>query len=316
MQLILKNRVIDCDLIDILDKLYVESDGEYLRIRNNKGDNISITCPFHKDGKETHPSCYVYNSNDNDEITFGTYHCFTCGEQGPLYKLVAKVLSISFEDAKYWLIENFSSTFVSEKVYLEPIELSRNIIKPTGLDKSILDDYKYLHPYQFYRGLDESTIKTFSVGWNPNTDSITFPVWDEFGNLVGITERHTKSKRFYIPTGMDKPVYLLNFIKKWNITDVIVCESQINTLTCWSWGFPAIGLIGTGSKAQYEILKRSGIRTYHLAFDGDIAGRHGAIRFKNNMSTDVFIDSIPIPQGKDVNDLSKEQFITCFNNRK
>ena len=108
---------------------------------------------------------------------------------------------------------------------------------------------------------------------------------------------------------------LKNYVKENNYTEVVVCESQINTLTCWTWGIPAIGLIGTGSGEQYKILKHSGIRNYHLALDGDLAGEQGTRRFIKNMPKDVMIDVIPIPQGKDVNDLSKDEFLKCFNQR-
>ena len=78
MELILYNRIIDADAEDILTKLKIESEGKYLREIRKRGDNIAIPCPFHKDGQEMHPSCYVYNRNDNPKVTFGTYSCFTC----------------------------------------------------------------------------------------------------------------------------------------------------------------------------------------------------------------------------------------------
>lgn len=313
MELVIHNRIIDCDVEEILDKLALQCEGKYLQRMNRKSDFVQIACPFHKDGQERKPSCSVYNRHDNPEVVFGTYHCFTCGSTGPLWKLVAKVLNITYEDAQYWLIENFSNVFEDRRPILESFE--EVDIPKTYLDESILEEYSYLHPYQFQRGLTEEIIKRFKVGWNPKTDSITFPVWDDKNNLVGITERHTKSKRFYIPSDMDKPIYLLNYIKQNNITEVIVCESQINTLTCWSWGIPAIGLIGTGSTKQYDILKKSGIRVYHLALDGDLAGEHGTQRFIKNMPSNVMIDIIPIPQGKDVNDLTKEEFLYYYNHR-
>ena len=67
-----------------------------------------------------------------------------------------------------------------------------------------------------------------------------------------------------------------------NATDAII-ESQLDALKCWTWGIPAVALFGTGSKKQYQILNKSGIRFYHLAFDGDLAGQHGAKRFIENI---------------------------------
>ena len=92
------------------------------------------------------------------------------------------------------------------------------------------------------------------------------------------------------------------------MTTVYVVESQINCLTLWQWGYPAIALFGTGSKKQYDILNRSGIRNYILCFDGDDAGRKATQRFIDNLKSDVFISVKQIPDGKDVNDLTKEEF--------
>lgn len=121
-----------------------------------------------------------------------------------------------------------------------------------------------------------------------------------------------KQKDFFIPEGIDKPVYLLYNVLRKGLTEVYVCESQINALTLWTWGIPAIALFGTGTKEQYEILKKSGIRIYHLCFDGDSAGDKGANRFINEMYKDCIIDVVGIPDGKDVNDMTKEQFINLW----
>ena len=40
---------------------------------------------------------------------------------------------------------------------------------------------------------------------------------------------------------------------------------------------------------------------------GDAAGDAGTLRFLKNVQ-DIFIDVIEIPKGKDVNDLTKEEF--------
>ena len=47
-------------------------------------------------------------------------------------------------------------------------------------------------------------------------------------------------------------------------------------------------------------------------FDGDSAGDSGAKRFIKNIRKDVFVDVVKLPRGKDVNDLSKEQFLDLF----
>ena len=56
------------------------------------------------------------------------------------------------------------------------------------------------------------------------------------------------------------------------------------------------------------IFNKSGIRNYMLCFDGDEAGDKGVARFKRNIRKDVIVNRVLIPIGKDVNDLTKEEF--------
>ena len=161
------------------------------------------------------------------------------------------------------------------------------------------------------RKLTKEVVDKFDIGYDPTTQCLTFPVWDEKNNLVMITKRNVNNKSFYIDKDKDKPVYLLNFIINQNIKTVYVAESQINALTLWSWGYPAIALIGTGSTHQYNILNKSGIRNYILCLDSDCAGYKGIQRFIDNIRKDVMISVVNIPNDKDVNDLTKEQFDNC-----
>ena len=313
MNLILNNHLIDAEISDILKKLREDNSKGYLRdIGKENNDNIKITCPFHKEGRENHPSCYVYTGRESNSLEYGYYKCFTCGSKGPLYKLVSKCLDTGDEESKKWLTDNFSNTLVEAELFLPKIELKDD--QEPCLDDKILNQYAFYHPYLEDRGISFETAKKFQVGWNKEHNSITFPVRNKHGKLIGITERYINMKRFNIPPSMKKPVYLLDFIIKEGHTSVFVCESQINCLTLWEWGYPAIALFGTGSKAQYDLLKTSGIRHYYLCFDGDEAGRKGAFRFITYMNKDVLITNINIPEGKDVNDLTRESFEELLKN--
>ena len=111
---------------------------------------------------------------------------------------------------------------------------------------------------------------------------------------------------FIIPENVEKPVYLLNFIVGRNLPYVVICESQINSLYAWSLGIPAVALFGTGTELQYELLKKSGVRNFVLAFDGDNAGKNATNRFKENFKNDCIITVLDIPKGEDLNDLDEK----------
>lgn len=320
MDLVIRQHIIDAPILSIIEFINVNSKGKYFSKSkvDEKEDYISVQCPFHKDGKEEHPSCSIYTNKTSNEIVYGTYHCFTCGAKGSLVSLVSYTLGCSVSQAENLLISKFSGTIRAkgiDELIDGRIDLSTTVKKDV-ISESILEKYNQYHPYMSERKLTPEVIRTFKVGYNSEKKCLTFPIWDVSGNLCMITERSVERKRFYIPHCKNKPVYLLNYIKDNSITEVTVVESQLDALTLWSWGIPAIALLGTGSKYQYELLKKSGIRVYHLAFDGDSAGRKGAEKFVRNMPSWVFTDVVAIPDGMDVNDCTEEQYknlkISCI----
>lgn len=228
--------------------------------------------------------------------------------------MIAELFDEDYEFGEQWLLNNFASGFIVEHQYLPEIEINKKQTHKEFLDESELKQFAFYHPYMFQRKISKEIVDKFKVGYDKETDCITFPVWDERNNLVMITRRSVKGKHFFIPELSTKPVYGLNFILKENINAVYVVESQINCLVGWSYGYPSIGLFGTGSKEQYEILNKSPIRNYILLFDGDNAGRKGAERFKKNIRKDVFVTDVQMYEGKDVADLSKEELDKLLQN--
>ncbi|MBO7697135.1 MAG: toprim domain-containing protein [Acholeplasmatales bacterium] len=55
-------------------------------------------------------------------------------------------------------------------------------------------------------------------------------------------------------------------------------------------------------------MNKSGIRHFILCLDGDEAGFKGSGRFINNIYDDILVDYIKLPEGKDINDLTLEEF--------
>ena len=299
------NKIIRASVKDILEDIQKETKHEYLKTIKETSNYFMVTCPFHKNHQENKPSCGVFKK-DMNSFKEGDFHCFTCNESGSIQKFVGKCFERDELFGARWLLDNYNITYEEQIDYLEPIVLDDK--KKEILDESILNEYAYFHPYMFQRGLDENTIIKFKIGYNQKNNSITFPIWDEHDNLVGITERYIDRKQFNIPSNLSKPIYLLNYIIKENIDTVWVVESQINALNCWRRGRPAIALLGTGSSTQYDILKKSGIRTYFLAFDGDEAGDKGIKKFLKAMPNDLIINIVNIPRGKDVSDLTDDEF--------
>ena len=151
-------------------------------------------------------------------------HCFTCGYRASFIDFVSLCYNITEDESKQWLIDNFDTTFNTNITSLEPITFD---VKESNNNFVVedLNQYDYYHPYMFERHLSKEVIDRFQIGYDKQIQAITFPVYDEKNNLVMVTKRSVLSKKFYIPPGVDKPVYLLNEAIKNNLTTVYVTES-------------------------------------------------------------------------------------------
>lgn len=315
-ELIIDNHVILKDIKGILSKLRFDNNDNKLKNIIFSSDEVRVSCPFHKEGLENRPSCNIY-IGDSDNLAWGTFHCFTCNTKGSIVSFIAGVLNISQNKAKKWLLDNFTAYEIPSASLLtidSKIDLTKKIADKKYISESILDNFQSWHPYMQKRKLSKDICLEFNVKYDPKTECIVFPVRDLSGNIVFLTRRNVNKKQFIIDANAEKEVYLLYDIVNNKTKQVFVVESQINALTLRSWGYPAIALMGTGTKYQYDLLKKANILEYILCFDGDEAGRNGAIRFKNNLSNSI-IYNIDIPQNKDVNDLNKDEFDKLLLNK-
>lgn len=295
--------VIKADLIDVLSAMNVRRP-DLIREAKLKGDNISLCCPIHG---EKNPSCNIYVGDDPNK-PYGHVHCFACGYSAPFRKFVADAFGVSQGLADSWLIKNFGERFDSSQKLLlglsEKIQLNHETsVRKRQLNQSGMLDY---HAYLAKRRISKATCERFGVKYDPSDNSIVFPVWDEKGNYVMSTRRSVDKKAFYIEKDIEKPVYLLNFV---DVTKpVYIVESQFNALSLWDWGRQAVALFGTGTSEQIGILNKSGILRFVICLDNDEAGHKGTKRLMTGLRSDLFVDTLTVPVGKDVNDLTKEEF--------
>ncbi len=305
IELPITKRVLNVSVSDILEMLLTDLQLKginYLRVLKPTGRNIQTCCPYHNNGMERRPSAGVSTVN-------GVFHCFTCHQVSSLPDLIN--YCFGFEQGnKYgedWLLDNFvSGASVSRNEILGKALSKLNGVqdKVKYITEQELEKYRFYHPYMYKRKLTDEIIEKFDVGYDKETNSITFPCNDTNGKCLFILRRNVDTKFFSMPPDVDKPVYGLDQITK---KEVYVCESVINALTLWSWGYEAVALLGTGTKKQYKTLQVYPIRKYILCFDGDNAGKEATTRFIQNVRNKL-IDYYIFPEGKDVNDLTHEEF--------
>lgn len=280
----------------------------------DSGNNIQTNCPFHKEGQERKPS---FGINKNT----GECHCFGCGWSGTLSEMISNCFGKDDFGAygNKWLIRNFLSVAVESRPDIDvDFCRSKKITSETKkyISEQELDSYRYTHPYMYKRKLTDEIIDLFDIGYDKNTECITFPNRDINGNCLFVARRSVKTKFFNYPQDVEKPVYGLyecnicaKTIKNWFPDEIIICESMIDALTCWVYGKYAVALNGTGNENQFKTLRNMPNRKFILATDMDEAGLKARERIRQSLGNKIVTEYVwDINVAKDINDMNKEYF--------
>lgn len=322
----LQDTIIQTDTQSVLDMLkfdLAQHGVDRFHIFRNNGENIQTNCPFHKNGQERKPSFGV-----NGEID--KCHCFACGWAGTIEEMISELYGYQDEGkfGKRWIIKRFNTIEIETRPNIMEGFNGRNIKNDilggrcssnicdrisnnsdTFISDEELDKYRYIHPYMYQRGLTDEIIERFDIGYDRERQEITFPVRDIEGRCVFVAGRSVKRKFFRLPKGMDKPVYQAYKFTTGKYKECYLVESFLNCLTCWKYGKPAMAMIGTGNRKQYEILNKLPVREYILAFDPDEAGRNATERFRKNVHGKI-IKELVYSDNRDINEL-QEEFLNC-----
>lgn len=300
-----------------------------LREVKDTGSDIMCTCPFHGGGKERNPSCGVSKyekSVSGKYYEAGTVHCFTCGYTADLPQFVADMLGLSNPLAGYkWLVGRYNYS-TKER---EPMELNlyRGLTQKTSsMDEELVDKYhnallnsaeacEYLNK----RKLPHWVLEAYKLGFDPEDNTVLFPVRGMDGKVAFYKGRSIAGKHFYNAKGIDKSSKIFGLWELCNghfssgdptpDSEIWITESEIDTLSLISYGVFAIAIMGSHiSEEQCKELEKSPFRRFVLATDNDEAGRKGASQIKRLL----------IPKGfrftnlrwdtdlKDINDLVKQ----------
>ena len=268
----------------------VQQNTKYFNIIKETNDNILVSCPYHKGGQERRPSCGIH-------IQTLVYHCFTCGASGTFFDMMQDI---------YQPIEE--TQLMNERdddVFTLPERENKML-------KSKLPDvvhYEYnvgLTKYLQKRKLTSAVCQEYLVGYKD--DEVVFPIRNLKGEIRFYVTRNVYKKEYKLSND-DKLLYGLYelFQRERKPNYCFIVESPINALTLRVWGFNAIALMGTGSHKQIEDIKNLPIREFILCFDGDDAGRKATKTFKDRL-VNKLVKTVLIYEGKDVNDLTKEEF--------
>lgn len=150
------------DNIDIVNLV-----SEYVRLEK-RGNNYKGLCPFHN---EKTPSFTV---SPQKKIA----HCFGCGNGGNIFQFLSKIENITYNQAIIKLGNRLGLNLEEEKKF--SLDLANDEEKIYYGNTLIADYYNYILlntkeaekalNYLINRGLTKETIKTFNIGYAPNSN--------------------------------------------------------------------------------------------------------------------------------------------------
>ena len=322
--MVINDVLFNVELQDIITELQAQlqiNNIQLLQKTRETPKDIMVQCPYHSNGQERKPSAGIRKDT-------GTFHCFACGETHSLCEVISHCFG-HYDDVLgtfgwKWLNRNFLTVAVEERKDVE-IHLERNNISRKGdilgsgdnnqhnwVTEEELDSYRYIHPYMYERKLTDEIIELFDIGYDKNTQCITFPVRDIDGHTLFIARRSVKTKFFNYPEGAEKPLYGLYELYQQEKfpEELIICESMLDALVAWVYGKPAAALNGLGNELQFKQLRKLPCRKLILATDMDERGLAARDRIKKNIRNKILTEYIwNKDEAKDLNDMTEQQFL-------
>lgn len=321
---------------------------KYLERVRLKDEFISAACPFHKGGKEQHPSFWIQKST-------GAWGCFACSIKGRDLKQLLRELGVRNRGLEA-VIEEAAKEDKEKELVQKAIRAKKARAEFKGthiLPESLLGVFDFLPLDLTKAGFEEKLLREHDIGFDRRYSRITFPVRDLFGNLVGISGRATlpgdmpkylfysgrrtkNGKEDYRELGEWYPDYSNesvrdhlwrgNFVSKdllegsWDQLIVVEGFKAALWLVQNGW-YHTVAIMGTSmSQAQERIIRRFGAEVFALA-DNNSPGRKASLEWCKKLSSSSFpVYEVRYPdycdESTQPDDLSREELEEMFRGSK
>lgn len=243
---------------------------------------------------ETRIKCLVHEDKEpSATINFdkGVWKCHGCGASGRIPELVQIALHKNLEDddgkASYdpFAVDEDAAPVVDlsskrtekahEKANKEP--LSEAIV--LGYVRELQESPQLLAQLMKKRGLTESIIKEFDIGYDGKVRRYVIPIRDADGNLINLRRYKTKDSqraKFTNADGWGSPPALFPLPQLADAERVLVLEGELDALLCIDYGFGAVS--GTGGALRWgnDWARHFAGKHVYVCYDNDDDGRRGA----------------------------------------
>ncbi|WP_170875199.1 toprim domain-containing protein [Virgibacillus pantothenticus] len=198
-------------------------------------------------------------------------------ESGNFVKLLAFLRDETYEETAEYLLSTYgiNSVNAGDDLRLPKLQLPKQR-KPVVLAETTLKPYTYEHPYLHNRGISDKVQRFMGVGYCPQANAITIPWRYADGKLANVKYRKVQGKAFWYRKGAEPVrhlVYGIDKVYRHGLSDVYICEAEIDVMSVYAAGFPAIAIGGASiSDKQIELIRKSPIERAIIATDNDKAG--------------------------------------------
>lgn len=329
--------------VDIVDVM-----GQYLEL-HKKGKNYMAICPFHDDN---HPSLSISQSrqiykcfvcgNGGNVFTFIQEYL-----KVPFVEAVMKVAEFGHVDMSGYSLEK---RVVKVDEALAPLYDMHAFALKLYMYYLYTQSGKQSLDYLRHRGFDDDLIKMFGIGYAPEKsilherfqkegytevaqvksglvlenerhydrfhDRVMFPLYDEFGKVVGFSGRvykaQDKNSKYMNSPESDifiKGKTLYNYHRAKEAVRqagfVYINEGFMDVIAMHRAHHDnCIALMGTAlTKDHLRMLKRM-TRTIHLCLDGDMAGQAAAMKSSDLLTSQGFeVKIVLLPDGRDPDEI-------------
>lgn len=247
------------DLVRYLDSIGVQ-------YKERGREVVFQCCPYCEQGQEKGNYSHFYFNQEKK-----TFYCQKCGTKGNLYR------------------------FMLDRGDVSPITKARTIeYKRPKENKSFTSDTdKFYRWYQETRGIDQSILEKYKVGFNKNNGDthIVYQYYDQSGVLFNrkykLEPKEKGKPPYYTEKQAESNFYGLQFVN-FEEPYILVCEGEDDCHALVQMGFENVVSVpygaGNYSPAMDKVLESFDL--IFLLFDNDPPGQAGARKFAEK--TDLF----------------------------
>lgn len=227
---------------------------------------------------------------------------------GNFIRLLSFLRNETYEETADYLLAMYDDSYVDVNRLTLNTATLRIQHNRQPLDITVLNEYKWRHPYLERRGISEAVQRMMRIGYDKQSKAITIPWFTPSGQMANVKYRKVNEKTFWYRKGglpIRSLVYGMDVIYRKRIKEAVICEAEIDAMTCMTVGIPAIAIGGgTFTNEQAEIIRRSPIESLIIGTDNDNVGISLKKEIINKMSRSVELKYVEFPAGcKDLNDV-------------